>query len=136
MSAASSIEVWVLGWSALLLIAQVVAQAVALDLAGDLRPKYLLGPRDEGRVTKGVLANRLLRASRNLLETYPAYIALVAALAFTGKTGGIAAIGAVVWIAARLVYVLLYAAGIPIARTVAWFAALAGLGLMAVRLVG
>ena len=39
---ASSTEVWVLGWSAALLLAQVCLQAVS---SYDLGPSYLLGPR-------------------------------------------------------------------------------------------
>ena len=61
-----------------------------------------------------LVAGRLDRALKNLLETYPAFIAIVLALVVTGKTGGLAATGAWLWLAARVVYVLLYAAGIPV----------------------
>jgi uncharacterized MAPEG superfamily protein len=88
-AAAVSTEIWVLGWSVVLLIGQVIAQACA---AYDLGPKYLFSPRDEGRVSPSV---------HNLLETYPAFVALVLALAVTGTTGGIAATGAVPWLIAR-----------------------------------
>lgn len=132
MEVAASVEVWVLGWSAVLLLVQVIVQASA---TGDLGPKYLFSPRDEELKTKSVVGRRLDRALRNLLETYPAFIALVVALAATGKTGGIAATGALIWIIARALYVLLYAAGVHVVRTLAWFAALVGLVLMAVRLL-
>ena len=131
-TAAASTEIWVLGWSAALVILQVIAQATA---ASDLGPKYLFSPRDEGRVSKSVVAGRLLRALHNLLETYPAFIALALALAVTGKTGGLAATGAVVWLIARLAYVVVYAAGIPIVRTAIWFASIVGLLLMLIRLI-
>jgi uncharacterized MAPEG superfamily protein len=131
-AAANSTEVWVLGWSALLLILQVMAQAGA---TGDLGPKYLFSPRDEGLVSKSVVAGRLLRALHNLLETYPAFIALTLALVVTGKVGGIAATGAVIWLVARVVYVILYAAGIPVLRTVVWLASIVGLLLMLYRLM-
>jgi uncharacterized MAPEG superfamily protein len=131
-AAAASTEIWVLGWSAVLLIVQMLAQATA---AGDLGPKYLFSPRDEGRVSKSILAGRLLRALNNLLETYPAFIALAVALALTGKTGGIAATGAIIWLVARIVYVFLYAAGIPVIRTLVWFASIIGLVMMAIRLL-
>ena len=130
---AASTEVWVLGWSAALLLVQVIAQASTI---GDLGPKYLFSARDENRVSKNVLAGRLLRALRNLLETYPAFIALVLALALTGKTGGIAATGAVVWIVARVLYLIAYAAGIPVVRTVILTASIVGLAMMLVRLLG
>jgi uncharacterized MAPEG superfamily protein len=132
-TAASSTEIWVLGWSAVLLLVQVVAQATA---SSDLGPTYLFSPRDEGRVTKSVLGRRLDRALKNLLETYPAYIALALALAVTGKTGGIAATGAILWIIARILYVVIYATGIPVIRTLVWLASIIGLVLMAIRLLG
>lgn len=129
---AASTEVQVLGWSAALLLIQVIAQASAI---GDLGPKYLFSARDEARVSKSVLAGRLLRALHNLLETYPAFIALVLALALTGKTGGIAATGAVLWITARVLYVVLYATAVPVLRTIVWIASIVGLVMMLVRLI-
>jgi len=131
-AAAASTEVWVLGWSAVLLIVQVVAQATA---ASDLGPSYLFSPRDEPRESKSVIARRLYRALKNLLETYPAFIALVVALVVTGKTGGLAATGAGLWLAARVIYVLIYAAGVPVVRTVVWLASIVGLILMLIRLM-
>lgn len=131
-AAAASTEIWVLGWSVVLLLVQIVLQASVL---GDLTPAYLFSPRDEERKTNSVLAERLKRALHNLLETYPAFIALVVALAATGKTGGIAATGALIWIVCRVIYVVLYATGIPVARTLIWLASIIGLVLMLVRLM-
>lgn len=130
-AAAASTEVWVLGWSAALLFVQVVLQATATYGLG---PNYLLGPRDEKR-QPNVLAGRLERALKNMLETYPAFIALVVALAVAGKTGGIAATGAWIWLAARIVYVPVYAAGIPVVRTALWLISALGLVLMFARLM-
>lgn len=131
-AAATSTEIWVLGWSAVLLILQVVAQATA---AVDLGLAYLLGPRDEKRESKTILAGRLSRALKNLLETYPAFIAIVVALVVTGKTGGMAATGAWLWLAARVVYVVIYAAGIPVLRTLVWALSIVGLVLMLMQLL-
>jgi uncharacterized MAPEG superfamily protein len=133
-SAVASTEAAVLIWSAGLLVAQIFAQGLALDLAGDLGMRYLLGPRDKGDISTGVPAGRLKRALGNFLETYPAFIALVLALTATGKTGGIAAPGAVLWLSARAAYVVLYAAGIPVLRTLVWVASMLGLSMMLLRL--
>ncbi len=76
-----------------------------------------------------------MRALRNFLETYPAFIALAVALAITGKTGGIAATGAILWLVARIIYVILYAAGTPVIRTIVWFASVIGLAMMAIQLL-
>ena len=129
---AASTEITVLGWSVVLLLLQVVVQASATI---DLGPKYLFSPRDENRVSRSVVAGRLGRALRNLLETYPAFVALALALVVTGKAGGIGATGAWLWLIARVVYLGLYAAGIPVARTMAWFASIVGLALMLIRLM-
>lgn len=131
-AAAASTEIWVLGWSAVLLIVQVVAQATA---AGDLGATYLLGPRDEKRESKSILAGRLDRALKNLLETYPAFIAIVIALVVTGKTGDLAATGAWVWLAARVVYVFLYSGGVRAIRTLVWVISITGLVLMLIGLL-
>jgi uncharacterized MAPEG superfamily protein len=131
-TAAASTEIWVLGWSAVLLILQVVGQATA---AGDLGATYLLGPRDEKLESKSILAGRLDRALKNLLETYPAFIAIVVALIVTNKTGGLAVTGAWVWLAARIVYVFLYAGGVRGIRTLVWTISIVGLLLMLIRLL-
>lgn len=132
-AAAGTTEIYVLGLSVALLLVQVMAQATA---ASDLGPSYLLSSRDDERVSRSVVAGRLRRALRNLLETYPAFVALALALAVTGNTGGIGAFGAVLWLCARIVYVILYAAGIPVLRTLVWFASIVGLVLMLARLFG
>lgn len=131
-AAVQSTEIWILGWSAVLLILQVVAQATA---AGDLGPAYLVGPRDEKRESKSILAGRLDRALKNLLETYPAFIAIVIALVVTGKTGDLAATGAWIWLAARIIYVFLYAGGVRGVRTAVWTISIVGLVLMLIRLL-
>lgn len=132
MEAVASTEIWVLGWSVVLLLLQVVAQATA---SGDLGLKYLFSPRDEERRSSSIVAGRLLRALHNLLETYPAFVALVLALVVTGKTGGIAATGAWLWLVARVFYVFVYAAGVPVVRTFIWTASIVGLVLMLWRLL-
>lgn len=121
-----------LGWSVVLLLVQIVVQALAIY---DLGPRYLLGPRDDKSPPRSIMAGRLERALHNLLETYPAFVALALALVVTGKTGGIAATGAWIWLIARLVYLLLYAAGVPALRTLAWLVSIIGLVLMLVRLM-
>lgn len=130
--AIATTELTVLGWSVVLLLVQVVLQASA---ALDLGPRYLFGPRDEKRESKVIAAGRLNRALKNFLETYPAFIALALGLIVAGKAGGIGATGAWVWLVARVVYVALYAAGIPVIRTIVWFLSIVGLVMMLVRLM-
>lgn len=124
-------ELVVLALSVVLLIAQVMAQAVTMTREVGL--DYNASARDVAKPVRGVLAGRADRALRNLLETYPAFIALALLLAITGRTGGLGALGAWLWIAARVVYVPLYLYGVPYLRSLAWGGALVGLGLMLLR---
>ena len=128
-AAAHTTEIIVLGLSIILLLVQVAAQAFA---SYDLGANYLLGPRDEER-PRNVLAGRLRRALTNLLETYPAFVALALALVVTGNAGGIGAAGAWIWLGARIVYLVVYASGTPVVRSIAWFVALSGLCMMLFR---
>lgn len=129
---AATAEITVLGWSVALLLLQIVLQSAT---AGDLGPKYLFSPRDELRETNSIVSRRLKRALDNLLESYPAFVALALALAITGKAGGLGATGAWLYLAMRVVYVALYAAGIPVIRTFVWTASMIGLLLMLIRLM-
>lgn len=127
------IEITVLGWSVVLLIVQMFLASVPAML--ELGGPYQAGPRDEGKVAQGRFAGRANRAFRNLLETYPAFVALALALAVTGKTGGYAATAAVIWLVARVLYAPLYIIEIPFARSLVWFVALLALIAMLIRLM-
>ena len=89
------------------------------------------GPRDEARALRGVLAGRAARASGNFRETYPGFVVLVLALAVSGDPSGWGLTGALVWFAARIVYIPLYLGGVPYVRSLVWLVAMAGLAIMA-----
>lgn len=129
-----STELVYLAWSVVLLVVQVALQG-GLGTA-ELGISYNAGPRDAGKAPQSDYARRADRALRNLLETYPAFIALALALAVTGKVGGIGAIGAALWFWSRVVYVPLYMLGIPFLRTLAFVVSAIGLVLMLIRLMG
>ncbi|WP_022723292.1 MAPEG family protein [Rhodopseudomonas sp. B29] len=126
-------EIIVLGWSVALLIAQMFLASIPTTM--ELGGEYQAGPRDEPRTARGRFAGRAGRAYRNLLETYPAFVALALALAITGKTGGYATTAAIVWLVARVLYVPLYLVQIPFARSIVWFIALLALITMLIRLL-
>ncbi len=131
-AAAASTEIMVLGWSVILLVVQVIAQASLTSK--DNGPAYAAG-NHESAPNLSPVAKRVKNALANLLETYPAFIGLALALAVTGRTGSYGAIGAVVWIAARAAYLAIYAAGIPGVRTLAWLGSIVGLAMMLYRLM-
>lgn len=128
VSASASPLVLLLAWSVVLLVAHVLLQGMLATR--ELGTEWNAGPRDEGKEPESKLAGRAARASSNFRETYPAFVALAAGLLFTGETSGLGLIGAVVWFVGRIVYYLLYLAGIPYIRSLVWLAAMAGLGLM------
>jgi uncharacterized MAPEG superfamily protein len=126
-------ELQALAWSVILLLVHIAAQGAASTAS--LGISYNLGPRDEKREPSGALASRLCRASSNFLETYPAFVALALALAVAGKSGGIGLTGAYIWLGFRVVYLPLYAFGVPVLRTLAWVGAMIGLLMMLTRLM-
>lgn len=126
-------ELVALALSVVLLIGQIMLQAATMTREVGL--DYNASARDEARPVRGVVAGRAERALRNLLETYPAFVALALMLAITGRTGGLGATGAWLWLIARVLYVPLYLSGVPMARSLVWGAALVGLCLMLARFV-
>jgi uncharacterized MAPEG superfamily protein len=122
----------VLGWSVVLLLVHIVVQT--LSLAKDCGLPYAFTPRDAADPKETLVTQRLNRALRNFLETYPAFIGLALALALTNKTAGLGSTGALVWIWARVVYVPVYAAGLPVVRTGVWTVSIVGLVMMLLAL--
>lgn len=113
-----------LAYSVLLLILHVLVQATFSDLSKGLG--WALGPQDDDRPQNQV-AGRIERSLSNYLETYPAFVAL-ALMAHVTETD--ASFGAALYLLARLVYIPAYASGIPLVRSIVWFASVGGLILM------
>lgn len=125
-------EIAVLGWSVVLLLVYIFAHSSSATR--DTGLDYNAGPRDAEK-PKSVTTSRLDRAKWNFLETYPAFVALALGLAASGQTGGWAATGAVLWIVCRVLYLPLYAFGVPYVRSVVWGLSIVGLLMMLGRLL-
>jgi len=121
-------EILVLALGVALLFVHVSLQAILATL--ELGTKWNAGPRDEGVRVKGPVAGRAERALKNYLETFPALVGLSLALVALGKTGGLGATGAWVWLFARIGYIPLYLMGIPYIRSAVWTVSAVGLFLM------
>jgi uncharacterized MAPEG superfamily protein len=119
--------------SVALLALHVAVQAISVTL--EFGSRWNAGPRDEGLRPKGVIAGRAERALRNYLETFSAFGLLAVTLLVLGRADGIGQVGALVWIAARIVYLPLYLLGIPYIRSIAWIVAALGLTAMAWRVL-
>lgn len=131
MPTALTPELTVLAWSVVLFFAHMIVQASAA--IRDTGLVYNAGPRDAQKPL-GPFAGRAQRAFDNFKETYPLFIALTLALAATSRSGGLGAIGAWLWLGARVVYLPLYLAGVPWLRTLAYGVSVVGLVMMLGRL--
>jgi uncharacterized MAPEG superfamily protein len=128
-----AIELTILGWSVILLLVHVVIQSGPTAL--ELGFSYEMSARDAGLQPQSLYAGRARRALNNYLETYPGFVALAAAVVLANRTGGASALGAEIWLGARVVYLALYLLGIPYLRTLVWAVSIVGLLVMAVRLL-
>lgn len=89
--------------------------------------KWNMGARDESVPPVAPLTGRLMRAQANFEETLPiAIIALLGAV-IANRTNGSTALGGWIWLGARAAYLPIYAAGLPVIRTIAFGISLAGL---------
>jgi uncharacterized MAPEG superfamily protein len=97
---------------------------------------YLFTPRDQPPAATGLLFGRATRALANYLENFTPFVAVALALIVTQRTGGSGALGATIWILARIVYIPLYLFGVVYARTAVWTISIIGLLMMLGRLIG
>ena len=121
-----STELVMLAWAVVLGLAQVLINGMLTT--GSFGVKYALSPRDEQKQLTGVPA-RLERAFANYMQTFPFFTAAVAVTNAVGQHNDWTVYGAELYFWARLAYVPLYAAGVPVARSVAFL--LATLGIVA-----
>ncbi|MFN7106581.1 MAG: MAPEG family protein [Brevundimonas sp.] len=89
--------------------------------------KWNAGPRDETPAAKKPLTGRLERAQSNLYETLPLFIGAVLIAHVIGAAGPLTLWGTALYFWARVVYVPLYAFGVPYVRSLVWVVSLAGL---------
>jgi len=89
--------------------------------------KWNAGPRDETPAAKKPLTGRLERAQANLFETLPLFIGAVLIAHVAGQNGFLTLWGAALYFWARVVYVPLYALGVPYVRSLVWTVSFAGL---------
>ncbi|GAB3061503.1 MAPEG family protein [Stenotrophomonas tumulicola] len=87
--------------------------------------------RDGDSRPVGVLAGRLQRAQANFLETFPMFAAAALAVVVAGRQDSSTALAVQLYFWARLVYVPLYAFGVPYVRSLAWVVSLAGVLMLA-----
>jgi len=117
-------DLWALVAAMLLAVVQLTLSSVlTLRQLGDA---WVAGSRDEPREVTGV-SGRFVRAHRNLLEIFPQFVAALFLVHAANAAASLAAIGAWVFVIARLLYVPAYAFGPLGLRPICWLAAQAGI---------
>lgn len=123
-----STELTMLAASAVLTFLLAFPSVIALILTKGL--PFAAGNRDEA-YTLPVWAERSVRAHRNMLESLPVFIALVAVAELGGITNETTALGATLFWWGRVAHAIVYIAGIPWVRTAAFGVSFVGLAMIA-----
>jgi uncharacterized MAPEG superfamily protein len=128
-----TIELRMLICSVVLGFVHIVAASHAISLQRGYR--WTASARDGEVAPLTGIAGRLDRALRNFSETFPLFAALVFAAYAAGRHSALTETGAVLYFAARLIYLPLYALGVPLVRSLVWNVAALGMALLLVALV-
>jgi uncharacterized MAPEG superfamily protein len=127
------VELRLLTLSVVLGIVQIIAASHAASLQRGYR--WTASPRDEKLEPLRGVAGRLNRALRNFVETFPLFAAVVLAAYVTDTHNALTEWGARLYFWGRVAYVLLYAAGIPLIRSLVWNVATIGIVLIVAALL-
>lgn len=121
-------ELLILAWGALLLLVHIFAAAhVKTRQYG---AQWNMGARDESLPPPAPLTGRLVRAQANFQETFPVAVVALLGVVIAGRTSDMTALGGWIWLGARVVYLPLYALGIPRIRTLVFLISVIGLGMV------
>ena len=80
--------------------------------------------------------DRLNRALRNLIEAIVIFAPIALAVHLLEAGNSTSALGAQIFVAARIVHVIVFTAGIPWVRTAAWTVGVVGIVMVALPLLG
>ncbi len=119
-----SLDLKMLAAAALLTLAQTIPYLIAVFWFGGFR--VAAGNRDELPSLPN-WAHRSERAQRNMIANFVPFAVLVLVAQQAGLANAETATGAVVFFWARLAYAIIYIAGIPYLRTVAFIVSIGGL---------
>jgi uncharacterized MAPEG superfamily protein len=89
--------------------------------------KWNVGARDELLPEPSPVTGRAMRAQANFQETLPIAIIALIGVVVAGRTSAWTALGGWIWLGARVVYLPLYVAGVPVVRTAVWTVGMIGL---------
>lgn len=118
-------ELTVLAWGCVLALLHVFAAIRAKTR--QYGTKWNMSARDEDVPPLNPVAGRLARAQANFYESFPIMAAAILIVSVAHLENRWTAIGALLWLGARVLYLPLYGFGVPVARSLAWTASLAGI---------
>ena len=121
-------EILVLAWGCILALVHIFA--TVRFKTRQYGTKWNMGARDEELPPPQPIVGRLARAQANFLETFPVMAAAILIVSVAKLETPMTALGAQLWLGARLIYLPLYAAGVPKVRTVVFIVSIAGIALV------
>jgi uncharacterized MAPEG superfamily protein len=119
------VELKVLGWSVALGLVYVLLPVLISVFQRGL--VWNAGNRDVDAKPFTGAAARIDRASRNFLETFAFFAAAAIAVVVAQRTNASTALGVQLYFWARVVYLPVYAIGIPYLRTLVWGVSIVGI---------
>jgi len=119
-------------WSVALAFVQIIVAATLASTAVPL--PVLVGNRDNMPELTGI-AGRARRAYLNMMENLPLFIALVLAAQIAQRANAMTHWGVLLFFWGRLAHAVIYLAGIPGLRTLAWLASVVGMILIFAQLL-
>jgi uncharacterized MAPEG superfamily protein len=118
-------ELTLLAWTIVLALVQIMLTANLRTAETGIQ--YNASARDGEAPPPRPVTARLQRAQANLFETLPLFIGAVLIAHVSGSEGDLTLWGCWMYLVARIIYIPLYAAGIPYVRSLVWLVSLAGL---------
>ena len=126
-------EFTLLAWTLVLALVQILLPAMMRT--GETGLSYNASARDDKGPPVGKITGRLQRAQRNLFETLPVIAAGLIVAHIAGRNGALTWWGAMLYFWARIVYLPLYALGVPYVRSLVWLVSLLGTILVLVAIL-
>jgi uncharacterized MAPEG superfamily protein len=123
-----AVELKILALGALLLVVHIFT-ATRFKTAQYGRT-WNVGARDEVLPPPTPMTGRTIRAQANFEETFPIAIVALLGVVLANRTSEMTALGGWIWLGARVVYLPLYAAGVPVIRTLVFVISMAGLAMV------
>lgn len=120
-------ETTILAAYGLLVLLTILLQV--LGATRQLSMGYLISSRDEGRTTAGMTA-RLERALDNSVVAMALFAPAVLMLVVLERTSDTSLLAATVFLVARIIYLPVYAFGIPAIRTLTWLVGFAATAVL------